>query len=292
MIGDWIKLSIRSEHSRDIKLYWPKLEESIGQFEIVKRDSLPGITEDNGKIIEELTAIISAYDSGDVQLPEMKFEFNSTADTTRREILTEPISISVHTVPVDLTKEIKDIKPPLDIPFPFWLILIYIAIFIFVIAVGYAIWYRIKTKKRIPLFEKVEPQLSAHELAYKELYLLEEKKLWQKGMIKEYYTEVTEIIRKYLERRYGIDALEMTTEEILNTIISIRSDEKIQEVLKIFLNIADFVKFARFQPVPNENELELKRAYSFVDETKEQARIIEEKKSEDIQQKIENSQSR
>jgi hypothetical protein len=288
MIGDWMKLSLHSEHSSDIKLFWPILEESIGKFEVVSRDSFPKVIEENGRIVEDLNAVISAYDSGTVRLPAIKFEFNTSTDTTRKEIFTEPIDINVQIVAVDTTQDIKDIKPPLDIPFPIWLILIYIAIIIFIVALGYAIWHRIKTKKRLPLFEKAEPKLSAYELAYKELYQLEEKKLWQKGMVKEYYTEVTEIIRKYLERRYGIDALEMTSGEILNTIITVQPDTKIQEVLKGFLNLADYVKFARFQPVSNENEMEIKRAYSFVEETKEKPELNKETKPELTEQQVEN----
>jgi hypothetical protein len=284
LIGDWIKLNIKAQHSSDIKLFWPDIDNNLGKFEVVKRDSFPQIIQENGQTIEQINAIVSAYDSGYFQIPAIKFEFSSQNDTSnKKELFTEAINIAVNSIAVDTTKDIKDIKDPLDIPFPLWLIITYIAIAIFIFLIAFLIWNKIKNKKGLPIFEKTEPKLTAHELAYKELYLLEERKLWQKGQLKEYYSEVTEIIRKYLQNRYGIDAMEMTSDEILDTLINIHGDQKIQEVLKLFLSLADYVKFAKFQPIPNENEVELKRAYNFVDATREKPVETQETKNSEKQ---------
>jgi hypothetical protein len=282
LVGDWVKLSLKAQHSPELKIYWPEIESSIGKFEVVSRDSLPVISEEGNQTIERITAVISAYDSGYFEIPAIKFMYSTKTDTNNKtDILTNPINLSVSTVSVDTTKEIKDLKEPIDIPFPLWLIILYICLAILLAIIGYILWNKYKNKKKFKLFEKSEPILSPTELAYKELYMLEEKKLWQKGMLKEYYSEVTEIIRKYIHNRYNIDALEMTSGEILNTIINLQADAKIQEVLKNFLDLADYVKFAKFQPVSNENELEIKRAYSFLEATKEKP-VVPAPKEEDV----------
>ncbi len=268
IIGDWIKLNLKATHSAEIKIYWPKIEESLGKFELVKRDSTPKIEDIDGDKVETLSAIISIYDSGYYQIPAITFEYSALTDSAKNIISTEAINIAVNTLAVDTTLPIKDIKDVMDVPIPLMEIINYIAVILFVLLLIYAIWQDYKNRKSVKVVVKKAPEIPPHELAYKELSALEEKKLWQKGMIKEYYTEVTEIVRRYIERRYDIRAMEMTSSEILNSLINIRHDEKIQEILKMFLNLADFVKFAKFQPNSIENEDELRRAFNFIDNTK------------------------
>ena len=267
-IGDWIKLEIEAKHSKEINLIWPKLEDVIGKFEVVKRDSVPRIKSSNDEQIESLSATISIYDSGYYQIPPIQFLYFTNNDTSKKTVSTEPIDIIVSTIAVDTTLPIKDIKDVMDVPIPFMEIISYIAVIILIILLIYSFYLNYKNKKT-NLSQIVEtPLLPPHEQAYKELSELENKRLWQKGLIKEYYTEVTEIIRRYIERRYNIKAMEMTSSEILNSLITIHKDEEIQETLKIFLNLADFVKFAKYQPNTIDNEEELRRAYIFVDNTK------------------------
>jgi hypothetical protein len=274
IIGDWIKLNLKATHSNDIHVNWPKLEDVLGKFEVVKRDSFPKIEDINGEKIESLSAFISIYDSGYYQIPAIPFEYSSLSDSSKKLISTEPINISVNTLAVDTTLPIKDAKDVMDIPIPIMEILSYIAVVLFIFMLGYAIWEHYHRKRLGKAALKPVPLIPPYELAMSELTALNEKKLWQRGMIKEYYTEVTEIIRRYIERRYGISALEMTSSEIVNSLINVQHDAKIQEILNMFLNLADYVKFAKFQPNTIDNEDELKRAYSFIENTK----IIEEMK--------------
>jgi hypothetical protein len=269
MIGDWIKLDLFVKHSKDIQVTWPKLEDVLGSFEIVMQDSLPKIEEKKADKIESLGALISVYDSGYYQIPAIQFFYYSTLDTVQRDLFTNPIDIHVTTLAVDTNLPIKDIKDVMDIPIPLFKIFQYICIVIFVILLIYSIWERFKRKKiSVEVVVKKKPEKPPHEIAFAELNLLNDKKLWQQGLVREYYTEVTEIIRRYIENRYLISAMEMTTSEIVNSIVNVQNDTKIQEVLKMFLNLADYVKFAKFQPSNIEHEDEMKRAYSFIDNTK------------------------
>ena len=100
---------------------------------------------------------------------------------------------------------------------------------------------------------------------------LKNVKLWQQGLNKEYYTALTETVRRYIVDRFGVNAMELTSAEILD---SLRKDEEVASVydrLKQILLLADFVKFAKIHPLPDENDLSLTNAYSFVNETKQKA---------------------
>ena len=270
IIGDWIKLDLSVKHSKDIYVVWPILEDVLGSFEIVIQDSVPKIEEKKEDKIQSLCAVLSIYDSGYYQIPTIQFLYYSTLDTAQKSIFTNPIDIFVNTLAVDTNLPIKDIKDVMDIPIPLLKIIQYICVVIFVLLLIYSIWERFNRKRSSVkvVVEEKEPETPPHEIAYAELELLNDKKLWQQGLVKEYYTEVTEIVRRYIENRYSISAMEMTSSEIVNSIINTQNDVKIQEVLKMFLNLADYVKFAKFQPSNIEHEDEMKRAYSFIDNTK------------------------
>ena len=106
--------------------------------------------------------------------------------------------------------------------------------------------------------------------AIKELEKLHTQKLWQSGKSKQYYTGLTEILRAYLVGRYHFQAMEMTSAEILACIRELAVEERFAARLKRLLEIADFVKFAKLEPDPEQNEEAYQDAYYFVEETKEQ----------------------
>ena len=154
--------------------------------------------------------------------------------------------------------------------------LIYVYIFLallVMVAIGYY-FFRLKKKKEaetIPVFEL--PVLPAHEKALLALKSLSEQQLWQKGLIKEYQSGLTEIIRTYLEERYQIKALEMTTDEISMALSEAGFNTKYIIDLKEILQIADLVKFAKATPQENIHSIFMDRAVEFVENTKE-AEII------------------
>jgi hypothetical protein len=97
---------------------------------------------------------------------------------------------------------------------------------------------------------------------------LREEKLWQKGDFKSYHTRLTDIIRLYLWHRYDVNAMEMTTDEIISNHSIKQLDQESFSKLKYMLELADFVKFAKVIPVANENEQSLSNAFDFVSATK------------------------
>ena len=115
---------------------------------------------------------------------------------------------------------------------------------------------------------KVEPKLPPHQLAMQEIERIKNEKVWQKGEPKEYYTELTDALRTYIKDRFGFNALEMTSTEIIDKLLEMKDKEAISDLRELF-QTADLVKFAKHNPLMNENDANLINAIDFINETKE-----------------------
>ena len=122
----------------------------------------------------------------------------------------------------------------------------------------------------IPVGEEYRKKV---EQAIKELDEIKQQKLWQQGRSKEYYTLITDTLRKYIEERFGINAMEMTSGEILDLIRKNSEAQSVYDNLRQILQLADFVKFAKMNPLPDENDLSMMNAYLFVNQTKEEEMV-------------------
>jgi len=168
--------------------------------------------------------------------------------------------------------QLRDIKPIRKVPFVWtdyldilWIVL---GIILLIALIGWVVYMVLKKKRKGYIF-KPPVVLPAHVRAIKELDKLKEEKLWQQGREKEFYSKLTDILRTYLYEREGINAMEMTSSEILNEIRKIYDAESIYENLKQILTTADLVKFAKYKPYPDENDLSMVNAYFFVNQTRE-----------------------
>jgi len=112
-----------------------------------------------------------------------------------------------------------------------------------------------------------KPEPTPYEVAMRDLRELKTKNLWEQGMEKEYFTRLTDILRTYLDRRFGINAMEMTSREIINRLYDSDVKDK-RDYVRQILNVADFVKFAKVRPLPADNIAAYDNAVRFVEETK------------------------
>src|SRR5690606_36569190 len=126
----------------------------------------------------------------------------------------------------------------------------------------------VKKKKKGYIF-KPPVVLPAHVRAVNELDKLKSEKIWLQGREKEFYSRLTDILRRYIYEREGINAMEMTSGEILNSVRQISEVDSVYENLKQILTTADLVKFAKYKPYADENDLSMVNAYFFVNQTKE-----------------------
>ena len=114
---------------------------------------------------------------------------------------------------------------------------------------------------------KIEPKLPPHQLAMQEIERIKNEKVWQKGETKEYYTKLTDALRTYIKGRFGFNALEMTSTEIIDKLLEMKDKGAISDLRELF-QTADLVKFAKHSPLMNENDMNLVNAVDFINNTK------------------------
>lgn len=263
-IGSWILLHVDAEMPPQVRSLGPAAQDSIGAFEILRIDTLV-LTEDGDVRRQSWTIRLTTFDSGKAVIPPVRFWYRTTTDTLQHSAFTNPLFLSITTIPFDPKGDIKDIKPPLNAPWLFGDFLPYlIALAILVLAALAYYYYRKKKKRREEALLPPKPAVPPGEAALMALRALEEKRLWQQGKIKEYYSEVTEIVRRFLEDQFGILALESTSDEIMQQLKALPEASPLLKEFGAFFTTADLVKFAKYGPDPAEHENELRWAYEIV----------------------------
>lgn len=166
---------------------------------------------------------------------------------------------------------IHDIKPVMaeDFVWTDYLEYVYIPLLLLIVfALMVVAYYFITKKKKKGYYFTPKIILPPHVIAVEALDKLKAKKLGQQGQEKEFYTELTNILRQYVAGRYAINAPEMLTDDILIAVNQVAETKSSTESLRQILTLADLVKFAKFQPLQNENDLSIMNAYLFVNQTK------------------------
>lgn len=290
LIGDLIHFSITAEYSPNIKLLKPAVKDSLKNLAILSIDA-PTVSGKNGKKLSRFNFTLSKYDSGTVKIPPINLFYlvgNDTSDSKLlnlpqsemlnnpkvRVIQTDSVTFRVNLVQVNLKKDIKDVKEPVKIPYSWEELLIYILIALLIIGILYYIYYKYKKKKSGAVEEKKIIKLPPHIEALNELRKLREEGLWQQGLIKEYHSRITEIIRTYFSKRFDLPALEMTTADTLSKLRESKGSEVILETTKNFLTNADLVKFAKFIPLKSLNEEMMQQAEEIVNRTKKVETVV------------------
>ena len=256
-LGSWIDVQVEGKMDATIDTIGPVVKDSIGVLEVVKVERQNA----EPKWLIRLTTI----DSGKVFLPPIEFAYKIKGDTVAHKAYTNSLLFNMIGLTIDPKGEIKDIKPPLRAPWLFEDFLPYlIALVIIAALAGGFYYYWRKKKQKEDVLSKIKVIIPPHREALSALRVLEEKKLWQQGLVKQYYSEVTEIIRHFFERRWGIIALELTTDEILVQMKHLPDALKVWKEMETFFITADLVKFAKVEPSPAEHENEMRSAYEIV----------------------------
>jgi Na+-transporting methylmalonyl-CoA/oxaloacetate decarboxylase gamma subunit len=273
LIGDQTKVTFEASFPDSLHVDLPIFSDTIiDKLEILNISDIDTIRENNSlKISQEY--LVTCFDSGWYFIPPINFALAIPALNQFDTLQSRPIYFGVSTMVIDTVNAnaITDIKAPIDAPITLREILPFVGIgFVFILLVFLAYVLYMKFAKKEPIFVKKEkPKEPAHIIAYRELDNLKKEKLWQKGQIKEYYSKLTEVVRVYIEARFGILAMESTTDEIMEAFrISGDLNKELKEELFDTLGRADFVKFAKANPLANENEMSLTFAYDFVAKTK------------------------
>jgi hypothetical protein len=279
-IGDQINFMITVEQPADLELQLPFFKDTLNShIEILSGPVLDttSISDSRIRILEKY--LVTSFDSGFYRIDPVFAEKSDVGGIKRfysDYSMLEVIRVNI--TPPDSTSKIFDIVAPYRAPVTVGEILPWLLIALIVSA---AVWLLIRFIRKFRRKDKeviipVKKEL-AHVIAFRELERLRNEKLWQSGETKKYYSRLTEIVRQYLENRFQIFSLEMTTSETLEALLrgGFSKDESYYK-LRSVLTGADLVKFAKYKPEPDENEIAYTNSWDFVTSTK-QNEIVDEK---------------
>jgi hypothetical protein len=278
-IGDQINFTVTIIKPVSYILSIPFFKDSLQKnIEILKGPLLDTSLLKDGRMRIKQKYLVTSFDSGYYQVPPVYAEMKGENGIKRFYSDYSQLKVMrVKITPPDTTSKIFDIVKPYRAPLTVSEILPWVLLFLLLSS---AVWYLIKIIKNLrreKTGEAVElPGEPAHVIAFRQLEKLKQEKLWEKGEIKGYYTRLTEIIRYYLENRFYVYSMELTTVETLAELkkTGFREEESYRK-LRTVLTGADLVKFAKFNPEPSENELQFNYAWEFVDATKQIPEIVE-----------------
>lgn len=258
LIGDQINFSIEANILEGDSL--PHFSNTVGALEIVSKSLVDSIKTEQGLQLAQ-SYVLTVWDSGVYYIPSVQF----------KSFVSDSIAIMVNTIEMAEDAELKDIKAPIHTPIsfeelsPYLLALLVLALLIYIIR-----WYVKNREKNPDDIKTVERVIPPFIIALNELEKLNAKKLWQKDNVKEYYSELSEIIRTYIENGIGTPAMEIPTQEILFQLNQKGIDTS---KLKELLTRSDLAKFAKAKPLQIDNEESLKIGYDFIHQTKPQKEI-------------------
>ncbi len=268
-IGDRINYTITIDQVESMPVERPGEGVNLGQFEIKDYKVHDPLAVD-GRISQKFEYVISVFDTGKFVIPAFPVAYFPTDSLTDYKLIeASQITIYVESVIQDEERQLRDVKAPIDIPYNYlWLISVLASIIL--IGVLAYMGYRLYKKRKESgyLIKPPEPPRPAHEIAQEALELLIGKNLIEKGEVKLYYSEVSEIIRRYIEGRYYVPALEKTSTEILLELNNQDLAEEASATVKSLLELSDLAKFAKYYPADKENKEVIIWARNFIDLTK------------------------
>jgi len=269
LIGDVFQYSVIVTHDDDVNLILPELAANLGMFEIRDYKEIEPQKTD-GKIVSQTNYLLSTFDTGEFEIPELQIGYSTAADSTVKFIKTEPLKIMVQSLNPAEAGDIRDVKPPLVPPRDYRQYIKLAVIIILIIAAVLFVIYYIKRRKagKALLPSRQKPPRPAHEVALEELEALAQSDFLPSGKIKEYYIRISDIIRQYIENRFFIYAPEMTTTQLLEKMELEKLDKNYIDMMREFLDSCDLVKFAKYIPEEKETNVLTQLAFDFVNQSK------------------------
>jgi len=262
-VGDQARLFIEAQHDPSLsRLQWATIPDTFNTLEIVERSKIDTVK--NGNIVTyRQRLLITGFDSGVFKIPSIVFPVipNSGSAYT---LQTDSFNLLVQTLAVDTTKGFKGIKGIVYVKAT-WLDYIWYIVggIVLVVLIVFVILYFIRNKKTAP--KPQVPVESLQDYYLRQLRELDARQLWQKKQVKEYYVELTGVIRNYIEARFQTPALELTTDELLYKAQFHPEMQPYLGLLTDTLHMADLAKFAKYQPLPQDHTDAMEKANQLID---------------------------
>lgn len=262
-IGDLITYQITIICDSTIQLVPPPIGANLGAFDVKDYQADVETKLEGGRVQSQTTFVLSTFTTGDYVIPPLPIMF-LMPDSSRKVMLAEGIPIKINSLLANAndSTDIRPLKGPYEfkrnyLPYYIWGGII-------LLALAAAVYFWLRWRRRTVVEEPVDLR-PAWEIAFEKLAVLREKKLLEQGKHKEYYLELTDIVRGYLGRMYDLTALDMTTTEFLELLSELTLPDGLHDRTAKFLHHADLVKFAKYLPDAVRSQQEYEIAHEIVE---------------------------
>jgi len=270
-IGDRLTLTVTAHSSAGETVSFPEVESHLNKFELL--DELPAerVQEEGGASLVRRSWVIAAFETGALEVPGLPFAVMDSVGTVDT-LWTQPQGVQILSMVQDtLNARLRPIRDLIAVPRLWKRIAFWSAVAVAVLVVLIVLWRKYLKRRREKLagIQSAAPQRPAHLVAQEELDALKGLGLIEKGEIKRFHILVSEIVRRYLEGRFAVVAPEMTTWELTAVLRPRRDiDEALKELIRVFLEDCDLVKFAKYQPKIVEINATFNRACEIVEKSR------------------------
>jgi hypothetical protein len=260
MMGEQVHVTLTVSAPEGSKIVFPQYKRT--------QQLVPGVEVLETRIENDNVQVLTltSFDENLYYLPPFPVLVNG--DTVKsKELALKVIAIDVDTTHYEKFFGPKDVQ---DNPFLWseWAPLVWLTVLMLVLlALGGYLFKRLRDNKPIITYVRVVKKLLPHQKAMKEIEQIKADKMQSSENQKEYYTKLTDTIRRYIEERYGFSAMEMTSSEIIERLMQ-QGDQKALDELRMLFQTADLVKFAKYSTLINENDMNLVTAVDFINSTK------------------------
>ena len=268
LIGEQAQVTLTVETDAETAIEWPMLKD--------RQILIPGVEVISTQHPTANTCVITltSFDGNLYPLPPFKVKAGGK-ELTSNELALKVVEMEVDTTQMNKFFGPKDVQSnPFrwsDWSLTFWLSMLMLLL----IAVTYYLYTRLRAGKPIIAHIKIVKRLLPHQKAMKEIEQIKADRMVISENQKEYYTKLTDTLRRYIEERYGFSAMEMTSSEIIERLMA-NSDEQSLDELRQLFTTADLVKFAKYSVLTNENDANLVSAIDFINQTKLEGMPTEE----------------
>ena len=276
-VGQQAHVTISATAKENAKVEFPQFRPTqyvTPGVEVLDCKELEKKEQDNGFVTRRVVYTMTSFDDTLYYLPPMEVKIDGKPYQSKSLAL-KVLTIEVDTLHAEQFFGPKDVQ---DNPFqwsdwslPFWLSVLMLVL----LAVGYYLYLRLRDNKPIISHIRIVKRLLPHQKAMKEIEQIKADKMVTSENSKEYYTKLTDTLRKYIEERYGFSAMEMTSSEIIERLTSAQDQKALDELRQLFTT-ADLVKFAKYSTLINENDANLVNAIEFINQTKLENVPVEE----------------
>ena len=263
-----LTLEVSADAKSNVELpEWDSLQQVAPGIEFVRAEKTDtSLLNDGQRMMLSRRYYFTSFDSALYLIPEMDVKVDGK-DYLSKRLALKVLTFEIDTLHGDSIFGIKaELAPPFD--WAEWREVIWFFVLALLIGglLGYVI-YRLKTNKPIIRRIRNKKRQPPHKVAMQKIEQIKEEKIWQSEDSKEYYTQLTDTLRTYIKERYGFNAMEMTSFEIIQKLQEVNDEEAINELRELF-QTADLVKFAKYSTLINENDRNLVSAIEYINQTK------------------------